>query len=75
MFNLKWIFAEQGMNQDDPAQFGYRAQSDNLFTHVIILLICSVLFIPYGFHNSKTEIRILLNLNGQQTCKANATDA
>jgi len=25
MFNLKWMFANQGLNRDDPAQFGYRA--------------------------------------------------
>ena len=25
MFNLKWMFANQGLNQDDPAQFSYRA--------------------------------------------------
>jgi len=30
MFNLKWMFANQGLNQDDPAQF------ENMFTHVII---------------------------------------
>jgi hypothetical protein len=45
MFNLKWMFANQGLNQDDPAQFGYRAQFESLFTHVIILLICSVFLV------------------------------
>jgi len=57
MFNLKWMFANQGLNQDDPAQF------ENMFTHVIICWFAPPsLFIPYKFHSSKTEIRILLEL-------------
>jgi len=52
MFNLKWMFANQGLNQDDPAKFGYRAQFENLFTHVIILPICSI-FLVYPLQVSQ----------------------
>jgi hypothetical protein len=43
---LHFDFANQGLNQDEPTLFGYRAYFENLFTqHVIILMICSILLV------------------------------
>jgi hypothetical protein len=64
MFNLKWMFANQGLNQDDPAQFDYRAQFENLFTcdnfsdllHLRCLSITS-------FITVKLQSEFCLNLN------------
>jgi hypothetical protein len=70
------MFANQGLNQDDPSQFGYRAQYENLLTRDnfadLLHLPCLSLT---SFITVKLKSEFCLNFNGQQTLMANTKDA
>jgi hypothetical protein len=77
LFNLKWMFANQGLNQDDPVQFGYTSQFENLFTHVVI--VSDLLRLPclslMSFITVKLKSELCFSLNGEQTFVVKTTDA